>query len=223
MINWENSKEWNQKIADEFTQKTNSIPELKQLRDYVEAHAFGFGERAFYWMWKLIVDEMPQSFTFLEIGVFRGQTLALIKLLAKLSGKKVKVYGITPLDSTDGHWESNYKQDIIDLHKLFKLPLPNIIKGLSTDEKIIEQVCDKKFDLVYIDGGHSFDVAYSDLLNYGKIADKYLVIDDCANDLDMPFGFFQGIQSVTDAVNKYIPNTDLKFQFNVIHNKVFKV
>lgn len=220
--NWENSKEYNQRIHEEFIQKTNSIPELKELRDYVEANAFGFGERSFYWMWKLIVDEMPQTFTFLEIGVFRGQTLALIKLLAKLSGKKVKVYGITPLDTTDGHWESDYKKDISDLHKLFRLPQPTIIKGLSTDESIIQVMSEKTFDLVYIDGGHSYEVALSDLKNYGKLATKYLVIDDCANDLDMPFGYFQGIQSVTNAVNDYIPTTNLKFQYNVMHNKIFK-
>ncbi len=219
-IKWSNTEEYNRDIHNQFIEKVNAVPELKELRDFVEQNAFGFGERSFYWMWKLIVDDMPDNFTFLEIGVFRGQTLALIQLLAKMAGKTVNVVGITPLDTTDGHWDSDYEADINLIHYKFGLEQPTIIKGLSTDPEIINFVKQSTFDIVYIDGGHSYEVAKSDIEHYAPLATKYLVIDDCANDLNIPFGMFAGIDSVTKAVNDSEINQ--KFLFNIVHNKVFK-
>lgn len=202
-----------------YCQKTNEVPELKELRDFVEQKAFGFGERSFYWMWKLIVDELPDHFSLLEIGVFRGQTLALVQMLAQLAGKTCSVYGVTPLDTTDGHWESDYKSDIHFLHNYFALNQPTIIEGLSTEPEIIEAVkVLKSFDVVYIDGGHTYDVAKSDIIEYAPLAKQYLVIDDCCNDLDIPFGMFPGIQSVTDAVRDTI---ETPHSYSVVHNKVW--
>jgi hypothetical protein len=202
-----------------YCQKTNEVPELKALRDFVEQKAFGFGERSFYWMWKLIVDELPDHFSLLEIGVFRGQTLALVQMLAQLAGKTCSVYGVTPLDTTDGHWESDYKSDIHFLHNYFALNQPTIIEGLSTEPEIIESVkVLKSFDVVYIDGGHTYDVAKSDIIEYAPLAKQYLVIDDCCNDLDIPFGMFPGIQSVTDAVRDAI---ETPHSYSVVHNKVW--
>ena len=202
-----------------YCQKTNEVPKLKALRDFVEQKAFGFGERSFYWMWKLIVDELPDHFSLLEIGVFRGQTLALVQMLAQLAGKTCSVYGVTPLDTTDGHWESDYKSDIHFLHNYFALNQPTIIEGLSTEPEIIESVkVLKSFDVVYIDGGHTYDVAKSDIINYAPLAKQYLVIDDCCNDLDIPFGMFPGIQSVTDAV---IDTIETPHSYSVVHNKVW--
>jgi len=202
-----------------YCQKTNEVPELKALRDFVEQKAFGFGERSFYWMWKLIVDELPDHFSLLEIGVFRGQTLALVQMLAQLAGKTCSVYGVTPLDTTDGHWESDYKSDIHFLHNYFALNQPTIIEGLSTEPEIIEAVkVLKSFDVVYIDGGHTYDVAKSDIIEYAPLAKQYLVIDDCCNDLDIPFGMFPGIQSVTDAVRDTI---ETPHSYSVVHNKVW--
>ena len=219
-IKWSNTEQWNRDIHNEFIEKVNAVHDLKELRDFVEQNAFGFGERSFYWMWKLIVEDMPDTFTFLEIGVFRGQTLALIQLLAKMSGKSVNVVGVTPLDTTDGHWDSDYEADINLIHYKFGLEQPTIIKGLSTDPDIINFVKQSTFDIVYIDGGHSYEVAKSDIEHYAPLASKYLVIDDCANDLNIPFGMFAGIDSVTKAVKDSEINQ--KFLFNIVHIKVFK-
>jgi Methyltransferase domain len=221
-MKYEQTAEWNQKTNEEFFAKVNETLELKELRDWVESKIFGFGERSFYWMWKLIVDEMPQKFSFLEIGVFRGQTTALIMLLAKMQGKEVTVYGVTPLDSTGGHWESDYGADIKLIHETFKLEQPNLLIGLSTNPDIIAET--KRlapFDIVYIDGGHSYEVALSDLNNYSSMTSNYLVIDDCCNDIPMPHGYFTGIQSVTDALRDF-NKEGFELQYNVVHNKVFK-
>lgn len=163
----------------------------------------------------------------LEIGVFRGQILCLLSMIAEIQDKKAEIYGITPLDSTDGHWESNYAQDIIDLHDRFGQKQPVIIKGLSTDKKIIASSV-KEYDIVYIDGGHTYDVVKSDLSVYPYMVEKggFLIIDDCCNSFDLPFGHFAGINSVTNAVDEFLPpctpNEDFEFLFNVVHNRVYK-
>ena len=220
---YQNTIEWNELIEKLFIERTNDVKELKALRDFVEQNAFGFGERAFYHMWSLIIDEMPQTFTFLEIGVFRGQTLALIRMLANLKGKECKIVGITPLDTTDGHWESNYAEDIDLLHATFDLEQPIIIKGLSTDKDIVSKT--KNFDIVYIDGGHEYDVVKQDLENYCLKADKYLVIDDCANRFNLKWGMFAGIESVSKAVDEYLPpfteNNNFDYICNIIHNRIW--
>jgi hypothetical protein len=225
--NYEDSIEFSKQTHELFCQKVNEVKELKALRDFVEQNAFGFGERSFYWMWKLIVDEMPNEFTFLEIGVFRGQTTTLIQVLAKLAGKKVKVYGVTPLDSSDGHWESDYKNDILEISKRFKVKAPYIFVGLSTNPELIKEVSEQKYDLVYIDGGHTYEVIKSDLENYPQLATKFLIIDDCANKFKMPFGYFQGIDEVSKAVDEFLPpfteNERFEHLFNVVHNRVWRV
>ena len=136
IFNYKDTPESHQAIHNELVRLTNEQPKLKELRDWVEACIFGFGERSFYWMFKLLTDRLPENMTFLEIGVFRGQTLALIRTLKP----KSKIYGITPLDSTGDHWESNYEEDIAKLHGVWGLEQPNIIKGLSTDLEIMRQV-----------------------------------------------------------------------------------
>ena len=221
---YRNNQQWNTDTHNLFCEKVNEVKELKELRDFVEQNAFGFGERSFYWMWKLIVDEMPNEFSFLEIGVFRGQTTTLIQVLAKMAKKKVKVYGVTPLNNTDGHWESDYKKDIETISQKFKVKTPKIFKGLSTDRELIDLVLlEGPYDLVYIDGGHTYEVIKSDLEHYPQLATKYLIIDDCANNLDIPFGMFAGIEPVSRSVDEWDENQKLfNFLFNVVHIKVFK-
>ena len=218
-----------QELVDEFTDNVNNDPQLKAYRDWIEENAFGFGERCFLWMWKEIVDRMPKSFTFVEVGVFRGQILALVKMLADRTGKKVKRYGITPLDSTDGHVESYYMTDIQILHDTFNIPKDfTILQGLSTDEAIIKDAKKIKANIVYIDGGHAYDVVKSDLKVYPKIVKSggYLVIDDCNNAIDMPWGYFRGIDTVSKAVDEMFPpykdNAEWNLEMNIVHNRILK-
>lgn len=223
---YSNTEEWNKWIHEKFCKEVNAEPELKELRDWVEQNAFGFGERSFYWMWKLIVDEMPQEFTFLEIGVFRGQTTTLIQILARMAGKKVKVYGISPLDSTDGHWESDYWEDIKLISKKFNVENPMVLQCLSTDQSAINMTINSKFDIVYIDGGHTYEVIKSDLLNYPQLTNDFLVVDDCANAFNLPFGYFAGIDSVSKAVDEVLPpignKLNFDYLFNVVHDRVWR-
>lgn len=222
---WKDDRSIHADINETFTRLVNADHELKAFRDFVEGNndtpvkIFGFGERSFLWMWKLLVDEMPPNFKFLEIGVFRGQVLALIRILSKTAS----IAGITPLDSTGGHWDSDYEADIKLLHETFKLSQPDIIKGLSTDPDIIEKA-KGTYDIIYIDGGHEYEVAKSDIINYSPFVKVggYLVIDDCANKYDLPYGYFRGIESVSRAVDQHLPNEQFKEIFSVVHNRIFQ-
>src|SRR5436190_19564903 len=90
------------------------LPE--QLRDHrayfynVPSDRRGFGEKPFHVMWYLLLQKF-QPVNFLEIGVFRGQTVSLAALWAKFARKACQVYGISPF-SEAGDSVSNYKNRI---------------------------------------------------------------------------------------------------------------
>ena len=216
-----------EQLVKDYTDKVNADQELKAYRDWIEANIFGFGERCFIWMWNDIVARMPQEFTFMEIGVFRGQILALVKLLADRQGKKVRRIGITPLDTTDGHWESDYEADIKKLHDTFNIANDyELITLDSTNQVAVNLASQNPPDVLYIDGGHTYEVVKSDLTNYIPIlkVGGTLVIDDCNNAIPMPWGYFQGIQSVSLAVDEVLPregSTEYwKHELNLVHNRV---
>ena len=214
-------------LVKDYTDKVNADKELKAYRDFIEQNAFGFGERCFLWMWNEIIAKMPQEFTFMEIGVFRGQILAIVSLLAERHGKKVRRIGITPLDTSDGHWESDYEADIIRLHDVFNIKDDyELIRLDSTNPNAIKLASQNPPDVLYIDGGHTYEVVKSDLTHYLPIlkVGGTLVIDDCNNAIPMPGGYFQGIQSVSLAVDEVLPregSTEYwKHELNLVHNRV---
>ena len=217
---WKNDIYTHQLINEAFTDAVNETPKLKEYRDWIESNIFGFGERSFIWLWNLLSKEYPKGMDFLEIGVFRGQSLGAIKLC----NPKAKVVGITPLDSSGGHWESNYAEDIKHLHNTFKLKQPQIIKGLSTDSSVKSLASRKSYDVIYIDGGHTYEDARHDVQIFSSFVKVggYLVIDDCANSYPMPDGYFRGIEPVSRAVNELLPNDYYKEVLSVVHIRVFK-
>lgn len=219
---WRDEPEYHQDINERFTILMNGIPALTEHRQWVRANIFGFGEDSFHWMWKLICDEMPKNFSFLEVGVFRAQIVSLIKLLRA----DAKVFGITPMDNSGGMWDSDYEADIRRIHDEFKLPQPTIFKGRSDSPEIIGKAIISDYDIVYIDGDHSFEGAYADLFNYAPLVKQggYLVIDDACNDMKMPWGYFQGIIDVTTATLDYMKESGDNWEFvtNVVHLRVYK-
>lgn len=216
---WKDTEASHFAINETFKDLTNVDPKLKELRDHVESNILGFGERSFYHLFKIILNELPEKANLLEIGVFRGQTLALFRTLKP----KATITGITPLDSTGGHWESDYAKDIKDLHTKFKLKQPKIIKGLSFDDDVITQAAGE-YDMIYIDGGHSYEAARSDVYTYSSFVKVggYLVVDDCANKYKIPHGMFPGIETVSRAVDELLPNEYYKEIASVVHIRVFQ-
>ena len=212
-----------------FIAQVNATPILNDHRSYVEKHVYGFGERSFHWMWKLLVDELPREFRFLEIGVWKGQILSLMRLLAS----HAEIYGITRLDDHSGPKEifpkfpnRDYRQDIQDLHDHFGLIMPNLIVGDSTDPKIVAKATETgPFDVIYIDGGHEYEVVCQDLRNYPPLVKDggFLVVDDSSNFLKMYPGSFPGIVQVSRAVRDILdPDPQWMHLLAVMHNRIWQ-
>lgn len=207
---WVDTEECNGDIVRRFTEYVNARADLKAHRDFVEQRVYGFGERAFYWVWKLLVDEMPANFRFLEIGVYKGQILSLVRLLSQ----DAYILGVTRLDSFSGPTgmfpkfpDDDYAAHIKNLHDHFGQPYPDIYVGDSTADKTHQDIGDMElFDVVYIDGCHEYPYVVSDLKFYSQRVRPggFLVIDDSATFLHEPWGFFQGIHDVSRAVRGII-------------------
>jgi cyclopropane fatty-acyl-phospholipid synthase-like methyltransferase len=226
---WENTIECNKSFVERYEQNVNQAPHLKKHRDFVEKHVYGFGHRSFHWMWSLLVQQMPRQFRFLEVGVYKGQVVSLIRMLAP----EAHITGVTRLDNFSGVTgkfpkfpQGDYLQHITNLHDEFDLPMPEIFSGDSTDQKTHDWVsAQPMYDIVYIDGCHEYPYVVKDLTFYTsrlKVG-GYLVIDDSANYLAMPFGYFAGIDDVSKAVRDIIePDVHYQHLFAVMHNRVFR-
>lgn len=226
---WVDTPEFHSLINDTFIGYVNDNPKLIEHRLWVKSNHFGFGEDSFHWLHKLLVDEMPNNFKFLEVGIFRSQVLSLYKLLADISEKKVVRYGVSPMDSSDGHWDSDYFADAVTIHQQFNLKKDyTIYHGSSTDAKIIEKAqSTAPYDILYIDGSHKYEDVQSDLAYYPQMVKQggYLLIDDACNDMNQAWGFFQGIEPVTRAVlewEKTEIGQEFEFVFNVVHNRLYR-
>lgn len=225
-------------IRNSLQAQTQADPEFAAHRAFILANRLGAGETAFHWMWNLIVQEMPQQFNFLEIGVFAGQIPSLMSMCAKRQGKLVHTYGVTPLNSADGHPDQDYRACIARVYQQANVPNDlNIIHGYSEDlVSILRAAETAPYDIVFIDGGHGYDTVVSDIKNYAPMVKPggFLVMDDAANYLNNStdptamwsntlFDFFHGIEPVARATKEYV-DTDSRFvhQFAVVHNRIYK-
>jgi cephalosporin hydroxylase len=98
------SEEANDALWNEFTRLTNTISYLRDHRDWVEKYNWGFGDRAFHYMWYLLATQEilnRANPTLLEIGVYKGQIISLWALIAANQGATPNIYAISPL--TAGH------------------------------------------------------------------------------------------------------------------------
>jgi predicted O-methyltransferase YrrM len=232
ILSYSDTPEWHTTMWNTCRTHVNADAELKSLRDFVERCGFGYGEREFYWMWNLLCKELPNNFKFLEIGVFQGQTTGLMSLLNARYKKNGFIFGLTPLDNTDKHPTLNYEERIQLLYAQINLDASDLtlIQGLSTTPSVIEQTKENgPFDVLYIDGGHDYDVVVNDIVQYIPMVkdNGYIVVDDASNDLQIPDGMirmnWRGIPEVTKAVQDYIyPQTSLKHLFACGHNRIWQ-
>ena len=222
---WEPTEACCKEIHETFCQLVNEAPDLKQLRDWVEQNAWGMGERSFYWTWKLICAELPDNARMLEIGVHRGQVLALWRMLKP----KAHIAGISPFDGAEMGDTRDYEPDVLHLFERFGLSEPALYRGMSEDPAIIKEMqIGAPYDAVYIDGGHSYETTRSDIINYSPLVRSggFLVIDDCACRFPHPWGYFAGITSVCKAVDSLLPpgaeNSGWEHVGAVVHNRIWQ-
>jgi hypothetical protein len=186
----------------------------------------GFGLPAFHAAWLYILKTYKPKYL-LEIGVYRGQTISLWQLIADKCDLDVEINGITPLinegDEVSNYLDIDYANDILIHFKKFRLNKPTICKGLSTDKHAIDFINSKKWDLIYIDGGHNFDVVLSDYYNSVSNLNKggILCMDDSSLYLDMSIaGIHKGHPGPSKVLSDYAIQ-ELEHLMTVGHNNFF--
>ena len=88
---WVNTPEYNLYIYDYFDQQVDAYSLLTNHNDIVVKYKLGYGEKAFRYLWALVLSQVPKDGKFLEIGVFKGSILALSQLISNLSCQVILV------------------------------------------------------------------------------------------------------------------------------------
>jgi hypothetical protein len=149
-----------------YFQRSQFPDELKMHREYFLQDQRGFGEDAFHVMWWMLFRKLRPN-QFLEIGVYRGQTLSLAAMLQNDLGITGHITGISPFTSS-GDAVSSYRNDVDYLADTktnfahFALPEPDLVQAFSTDSAAYERIKEELWDAIYIDGNHDYEVARTD-------------------------------------------------------------
>ena len=202
---------------------------LKSHKFYFNHNSRGFGEKAFHTMWYLLYEKYRFK-NFLEIGIYRGQTMSLIGLLAKIRDSEVGIYGISPFTNAGDHVshyvEIDYREDVIKNFDHFSLPRPNLIRAYSTDKKAVDLIFSKLWDCVYIDGSHDYEIAKQDWLNCSQQIKPggIVVLDDASlyTNYQAPFFAFSGHPGPSKVADEIQSDHHFNEVLRVGHNRVFE-
>jgi Methyltransferase domain len=202
---------------------------LKQHRSYFTASHRGFGEDAFHVMWWMLFHELRPA-GFLEIGVYRGQTLSLAALLQREIGIAGSVTGISPFrpsgDSVSRYREQvDYLADTKANFAHFGLPKPDLVQAFSTDKTAKERVARQSWDAIYIDGNHDYEIARADwdLCSAHVVTGGVIVLDDSASETAYrPPSFATAGHPGPSQVAREIDHDKFREILQVGHNRVFQ-
>ena len=228
---WEDTPAYHLRIRDQFTESLSTVPALLEHRLWIEDNKFGFGERAFHWCWWLLVQSLPQRFRFLELGVYKGQSLSAVDLAAAIQGKEALVTGVSPLNGCGGYYEERDYSG--DLERLFRTHndnrQPTVIRRLSTDPAAVaEAAALAPFDAVYLDSDHSPATAAFELDHYTPLlrSGGYLICDDAGCNLNLPPGFFGGFAEYSNLLDSVLHPVTVNGGWvhvgSVVHLRIFK-
>jgi len=165
----------------------NRLPfSLRKHRSYFSKEMRGFGEDAFHSMWYLLIKETKPK-NILEIGVYRGQTLSLFQMICNEINHNAEIHGISPFTNAGDNVSEyltglEYYNDVLENFNYFKLKHPILHVGYSNDESMKTIYSSKKWDLIYIDGNHDYDVAKYDFKISAENLRKsgFIILDDAS-------------------------------------------
>lgn len=203
--------------------------ELKQHRRYFQQDQRGFGEDAFHVMWFMLFQKIRPE-RFLEIGVYRGQTISLAALLHRMLAIHGSVTGISPF-SAAGDSVSTYRGNLDYLHdtrlnfRAFDLPAPELLRAYSMDQPATERIKQGAWDAIYIDGNHDYEVARTDWNLCAKHVrpDGVIVLDDSAlGTAYEPPAFATAGHPGPSQVAREVDQARFQEILRVGHNRVFQ-
>lgn len=98
----DNSADFNNWIFNQFTIECESSDFLINHRKYIEKNNLGFGDRAFHYMWYLLMNDLKkkneQPIRLMEIGVYKGQIISLWALLEKVLDIPTEIHALSPFE-----------------------------------------------------------------------------------------------------------------------------
>jgi hypothetical protein len=203
--------------------------ELREHRQYFTKDQRGFGEDAFHSMWFLLFQEFRPA-SALEIGVYRGQTVSLWKLLSRRLGYECRVGCVSPFASA-GDSVSQYQQrpdyfeDTVRNHRHFSLEMPECCRHFSTDPEAQAFIGSRLWDLIYIDGNHDYEVARRDwkVCASALAPQGLIVLDDSSLTTDyVPPRFATAGHPGPSRLAQEIDGSVFREIFSAGHNRVFQ-
>ena len=203
--------------------------ELKAHRSYFQTAGRGFGEDAFHVMWWMLFREL-RPVRFLEIGVYRGQTLSLAALLQRKLNVLGSVTGISPFspagDACSTYRESvNYREDTLENFRHFNLPPPELVQAFSTDAAAHDRIGRDEWDAVYIDGNHDYGVARADwelCARHTRIGGIIVLDDASLLTTYRPAAFATAGHPGPSQLAEEIDHRSFREVLRVGHNRVFE-
>jgi SAM-dependent methyltransferase len=207
-----------------------SLPaELRAHRTYFVNDFRGFGEDAFHTMWwRLFRRFKPASF--LEIGVYRGQVINLIALLAKQEGIRCQVTGISPFTASGDsvsvyRSDLDYREDTLTHFEHHGLPQPTLVNAYSTDPEALAVIASRQWDMIYIDGNHDYDIVVKDWETCSKAVKPggLIILDDAGLSTSyQPPAFATGGHPGPSRLATEIDPGQFQEILQVGHNRVFQ-
>ena len=162
----------------------------------------------------------------LEIGTLFGTGIAMIHDRARHNYENIHFTVIDPLEGYYG----NDRPDILTGEKVNEavffenlstanIPLEDftLIKGFSTDDDVILAASKNKYDVLIIDGDHSYAGVKADFVNYAPLVKRsgYIIVDDYGTD------HWPEIQKYVDA--ELLPRDDISLIGSSWRTAVFRV
>ena len=188
----------------------------------------------------------------LEIGVYKGQVISLWSLISHHLGVQLQISALSPFHGITGKTNEHRLLRAIRkrLDRKFRLALEagnfypkrdyyadcetifgkfdldfgkvEIFRGFSTDPTILSSLDERQFDVIYIDGDHSEEIATHDVKVFAPKVAKggVLVMDDASVFLEMDLSY-RGHEGPSKA-SELLPAMGFKNILNVGHNRVFQ-
>lgn len=200
---------------------------IREHRKYFSTASRGFGEEAFHSMWYLLMKEFKPK-RLLEIGVFRGQVISLWALIGKLETLPTEIDCISPFsaagDTSSKYPDLDFLADVVANFRHFQLEEPRHIKALSTDPLAVSHMRSHRFDCIYIDGSHDYDVVLTDYHNSvaALVSGGLLIMDDSSlyTDFSAPTFSFSGHPGPSRVARDFA-DRELTYVTGVGHQNVY--